>query len=150
MGIDLSSSQDASERAKALFGQYKGLWTEVADKMRGVKGYPVKSSFTLGIGGAQCKSSDSQQSQASQSNDSSPGPSGIAGAVVGKLGGLFQKKKDVADAPPAAAVEPVVLPPGDVALITVSSQVVSVSTDGVNADAFIVPAGFKRIETKAQ
>ena len=157
MGIDVSSSQDVSERAKAFFAQYKGVWAEVAAKMQGVKGYPVKSSFTLGLGGPQCKNSSSQQAQTSQTDNSSPSPSaspsGIAGAVVGKLGGLFQKKKDSADAPaaqPAPAVAPVVMPPGDVALMTVSSQVVSVSTNAVSADVFTVPAGFKKIETKTQ
>ena len=73
--------------------------------------------------------------------------------MVGKLGGLFQKKKDTADAPaapPAPAVAPVAMPPGDVALMTVSSQVISVSTIGVSADAFTVPSGFKKIETKTQ
>jgi hypothetical protein len=158
MGIDVSSSQDVSERAKSLFAQYKGVWTEVAAKMQGVKGYPVKSSFTLGLGGPQCKNSNSQQAQTSQNDNSSPSPSsspnGIAGAVVGKLGGLFQKKKkdtaDASTAPPAPAVAPVAMPPGDVALMTVSSQVVSVSTNAVSADVFTVPAGFKKIETKSQ
>ncbi len=153
MGIDPSNSQDVSERAKALFSQYKGVWTEIAAKMQSVKGYPVKSSFTLGLGGPQCKDSNSQAAQTSQTDNSSPGPSGIAGAVVGKLGGLFQKKKDPADAPaatPAPVAAPVVMPPGDVALMTVSSQLVSVSTNDVSADAFSVPAGFKKIETKTQ
>jgi hypothetical protein len=161
MGIDVSNSQDVSERAKALFAQYKGVWTEVAAKMQGVKGYPVKSSFTLGLGGPQCKSSNSQQAQTGQPDNGSPSsspspsasPSGIAGAMVGKLGGLFQKKKDNADAPaaqPAPAVAAVAMPPGDVALMTVSSQVVSVSTNAVSADVFTVPAGFKKIETKTQ
>jgi hypothetical protein len=153
MGIDISNSQDVSERAKALFSQYKGVWTEVAAKMQSVKGYPVKSSFTLGLGGPQCKNSNSQQAQTSQTDNSSPSPSGIAGAVAGKLGGLFQKKKDTADAPAAPqapAVAPVAMPPGDVALMTVSSQVISVSTDGVGADVFTVPAGFKKKEIKAQ
>jgi hypothetical protein len=153
MGIDPSSSQDVSERAKALFGQYKGLWTEVAVKMQSVKGYPVKSSFTLGLGGQQCKDSKSQQGQTSQTDNSSQSPSSIAGAVAGKLGGLFQKKKDTADAPAAApppAAAAVAMPPGDVALMTVSSQVVSVSTSGVSADAFTVPAGFKKKETRAE
>ena len=161
MGIDASNAQDVSQRAKALFAQYQGVWTEVAAKMQGVKGYPVKSSFTLGLGGPQCKNSNSQQAQTSQTDDSSPGasssagtgPSGIAGAMVGKLGGLFQKKKDNADAPaaqPAPAIAPVAMPPGDVALMTVSSQVVSVSTNAVSADVFTVPAGFKKIETGTQ
>jgi hypothetical protein len=153
MGIDVSNSQDVSERAKVLFSQYKGVWTEVAAKMQSVKGYPVKSSFTLGLGGPQCKDSNSQQAQTSQTDNSSPSPSGIAGAVAGKLGGLFQKKKDTADAPAAPqapAVAPVAMPPGDVALMTVSSQVISVSTNGVGADVFNVPAGFKKMEIKAQ
>jgi hypothetical protein len=153
MGIDPSNSQDVSERAKALFGQYKGVWTEVAAKMQSVKGYPVKSSFTLGLGGPQCKDSNSQQAQSNQTDNSSQSPGGLAGAVVGKLGGLFQKKKDQPDAaaaPPAPAVAPVAMPPGDVALMTVSSQVVSVSTSAVSPDVFSVPAGFKKIETKTQ
>jgi hypothetical protein len=152
MGLDISNSQDVSERAKALFGQYKGLWTEVAAKMQSVKGYPVKSSFTLGIGGAQCKDSNSQQSQTSQSDSAAQSPNDLAGAVVGKLGGLFQKKKPAADASaaPASTAASVAMPPGDVALMTVSSQVVSVSTTAVSADAFTLPAGFKKKETKTQ
>ena len=165
MGFDPSNPQDVSEKAKALFGQYKGVWSEVAAKMQSVKGYPLKSSFTLGLGGPQCKDSNSQSAQTSQTDNSSPSPgsalspgsatspSGFAGAMVGKLGGLFQKKKDAADgpaAPPGPAVAPVAMPPGDVALMTVSSQLVSVSTNAVSADAFNVPAGFKKIESKTQ
>jgi hypothetical protein len=157
MGIDLSNSEDVSERAKALFGQYKGVWTEVAAKMQSVKGYPVKSSFTLGLGGTQCKDSskdsNSQQAQTSQADSTPHSAGGIAGAVAGKLGSLFQKKKDTADAPaaqPAPAVAQVAMPPGDVALMTVSSQLVSVSTNAVSADAFIVPAGFAKKELKTQ
>jgi hypothetical protein len=150
MGIDPSNSQDVSERAKNLFGQYKGLWTEVAAKMQSVKGYPVKSSFTLGLGGPQCKDSNSQRTQTTQTDNSAQSPSSIAGAVAGKLGGLFQKKKDTAEAPAAPPAAAVAMPPGDVALMTVSSQVVSVSTTGVSADAFTVPAGFKKKETKTE
>ncbi len=76
-----------------------------------------------------------------------------AGAVAGKLGGLFQKKKSDAPAPaaqPAPAVTPVALPPGDVALVTMSTQLTSVSTSSASADAFVVPADFKRLEIKTQ
>lgn len=153
MGMDPSNSQDVSQRAQALFSQYKGIWTEIAAKMQNVKGYPVKTSFTLALGGAQCKSSNAEQAQQSQDNDSSSSPGALAGAVAGKLGGLFHKKKDDADAPaaqPAPAVTPVALPPGDVALMTVSSQLVSVSTNSARPDAFIVPADFKKEELKTQ
>ena len=149
MGIDMSNSQDVSEKAKALFAQYKGVWTEVAAKMQTVKGYPVKSTFTLGLGGAQCKDADSQHAQTSQPDRTPQSPNDLAGAVVGKLGGLFQKKKPEAPAgQPAPAAAPVVMPEGDVALITVASQVVSVSTNAVSADVFTVPAGFKKMEIK--
>jgi hypothetical protein len=155
MGLDAPTSQDVAQKAQALFSRYKGIWTEIAAKMQGMKGYPVKTGFTLALGGAQCKNSNAQQAQSSTDSGagSSGSPSGLAGAVAGKLGGLFHKKKDDADAPaaqPAAAATPVPLPPGDVALMTVSSQLVSVSTNGASADAFTVPADFKRQELKTQ
>jgi hypothetical protein len=157
MGLDPTNAQDVSQRAQALFSQYKGIWTEVAAKMQGVKGYPVKSSFTLALGGAQCKDPKAQQqSQSSEDSDSpstSNSPAGLAGAVAGKLGGLFHKKKDDAETPPAQAapaVTPAPLPPGDVGLMTVSSQLVSVSTNSASPDAFTVPADFKKQELKTQ
>jgi hypothetical protein len=159
MGLDPLASQDFTQRAQALFARYKDLWSEIAAKMQGMKGYPVKTSFTLVLGGAQCKNANAQQAKSSDSGDAAdssgtPGSSsGLASAVAGKFGGLFHKKKD--DAPPAAApaaatTTPVPLPPGDVALITVASQLVSVSTNGASADTFSVPADFKHQETKAQ
>ena len=112
MGLDPAASQDVAQRAKALFSQYKGIWAEIASKMQNVKGYPVKTSFTLALGGAQCKSSNAGQAQANQDNDSSNSPSGLAGAVAGKLGGLFHKKQDDAPAAaPAPAATPVPVPP---------------------------------------
>jgi hypothetical protein len=156
MGVDSANPQDAAERAKALFGQYKGIWAEVASKMQNVKGYPVRSSFTLALGGAQCKDSNAQQGQGDQatngqSNPTPSNPADIAGALAGTLGGFFHKKQD--DAPPPAAqpqVTPVAIPPGDVALMTVSSQLTSVSMAAVGADAFAVPANFRKIDVRAQ
>jgi len=151
MGFDPSISQDASQKAKAMFSQYKGIWTEAAAKMQSVKGYPVRTSYTLALGGPQCKDSRANQTQSNQTDDNSSGSGILAGAVAGKLGGLFHKKSDEADAPVAATPgTPVVVPAGDVALLTVSSQLVSMSTDPADADAFRIPAGFKKIESKTQ
>ena len=153
MGLDAASLQDVSQRAKSMFSQYKGIWTEVAAKMQNVKGYPVKTSFTLAMGGAQCKDPKAQQGQSSQSSQSDDGSSssgGLAGVVAGKLGGLFHKKQDSSDSdtPPAASAPPAPVPEGDVALMTVSSQLVSMSTNSAGPDAFNVPAGFKLVETR--
>jgi hypothetical protein len=152
LGFDASSPQDASQKAKALFSQYKGIWTEVAAKTENIKGYPVRSSFTLALGGPQCEDSRSNQAQSNQTDDSSGGSGNLAGAVAGKLGGLFHKKSDDAPEAPSAAPPgtPVVLPSGDVALMTVSSQLVSISTTGASPDAFSVPTGFKKIELKTE
>jgi hypothetical protein len=143
MGFDQASLQDSSQKAKALFGQYQGIWTEVSGKMQSIKGYPVKNGFTMAMGGTQCKDPKAQQSQSSSGDSSSSGGGGLAGAVAGGLGGLFHKKSD-SDAPPPPAAPPVPLPPGEVALMTVTSQLVSVSTDSISPDAFAVPADFKK------
>jgi hypothetical protein len=73
--------------------------------------------------------------------------------MAGKLGGLFHKKQDdapPADAPPPPTTTPVVLPAGDVALMTVSSQLVSMSTTSASPDAFVIPADFKQVQNKMQ
>ncbi len=153
MGLDPSTLQDASQKAKSMFGQYKGIWTEIASKMQGLKGYPVKSSFTLGLGGAQCKNASTAQAQSSSDGEGSNNPAALAGAMAGKLGGLFHKKKDEPDtaaAQPAAPATAVPLPPGDVALMTVTSQLVSVSTTPAGSDAFTVPADFKLKQDKTE
>jgi hypothetical protein len=153
MGFDPKGSQDITDRAKAMFSQYKGIWTEVASKMQNMKGYPVRSSFTLALGGPQCKDSNAQQPPPDQSADNARSPNDVASAMAGKLSGLFHKNKD--DSPPPAAqaaptLTPVVLPPGDVALMTMSSQLTSVSTASASPDVFVVPPDFKKIETKVQ
>ena len=86
---------------------------------------PVKTGFTLALGGPQCKDSKAQQAQAQSgdSDESSNSSGGLAGVMAGKLGGLFHKKND-AQAPaeaPAPTATPVPVPAGDVALMTVSS-----------------------------
>ena len=41
IGLDtVLNKQDVSDRAQAMFGQYKGVWANIVDKMKGMKGYP--------------------------------------------------------------------------------------------------------------
>jgi hypothetical protein len=152
MGMDAAGMQDASQKAKAMFSQYKGIWEQVAVKMQDLKGYPVRTAFTLAMGGPQCKDPKAQQARSGESDDGAGTPGGLAGAVAGRLGGLFHKKSDPdpAAAQPAATATAAPVPPGDVPLMTVSSQLLSVSTDAAAADAFTVPADFKKQELKTQ
>jgi hypothetical protein len=139
LGLSASTSRDFSERAQSMFGRYQGLWSEVATKMRDVKGYPVKLSFALGVGGPQCQSA--QQTQAS--GGPAPPPS-IGGALGGALGGMFGKKKEAAPAE-AATTPPVELPGGLMSLMGMSLELVSVSRDSVDPQSFELPAGYKKV-----
>lgn len=180
LGLD-TVGQDASDRAKAMFSQYKGVWEDIASKMKDAKGYPVKTSFSLAIGGEQCKQAQSAKQQsgggedggsnassgASSGSASSSGGSSaptsaadIANQVGAKLGSLFHRKKDDSQAaasnqgtqsPAAAAASAAPAatgPSGTIPLMTISSELVSVSTAPIPANAFDVPADFKKVERK--
>jgi hypothetical protein len=137
MGFGATASRDFAERAQSMFARYEGIWKEVAAKMQDVKGHPVKASFGLGVGGPQCQST--QQTQASGGPTSPPS---IGGALGGALGGMFGKKKEKEAAPPPP--EPTAMPGGLMPLMTISTELLSVNTGGVNAAVFEVPAGYKK------
>jgi hypothetical protein len=159
MGLGTAStSKDISERAQSMFGRYKGIWTEIGNKTKDMKGYPVKTSFAFAIGGPQCKSNNSQSSDStansgsnSNSGDSTPtSPAAMAGQLGGKLAGMFHKKSDNPPPPdasaPAAPGASSALPPGMVPVVSMSSELVSVSTASVDPGVFQVPADFKKAE----
>jgi hypothetical protein len=136
LGLTATASRDFAERAQTMFGRYKGIWAEVGNKMRDVKGYPVKSSFALGVGGAQCKST-----QETQAAGGPAGPPSIGGALGGAIGGLFGKKKEPA---PPATTPPLAAPNGMMSLMTVSTELVSVNRNAASPQAFEVPADYKK------
>jgi hypothetical protein len=141
MGMGAAGSKDFAERAETMFGRYKGLWSEVATKMRDVKGYPVRLSFGLGVGGPQCEST--QQMQSGGQQDSTASPTSLGEALGGALGGMFGKKK--AAAAPEPTAPPAQLPGGLFSLMGMSTELVSVSTDAVDPQSFDPPAGYKKI-----
>lgn len=142
MGLSTSGSRDFAERAESMFGRYEGLWSEVSNKMREVKGYPVKLSFALGVGGPQCQSTQEMQAGGQQSSTSSP--TSLGQALGGALGGMFGKKK-AAEPAPEAATPPAQLPGGLFSLMGMSTELVSVRTDEVDPQAFDPPAGYKKV-----
>lgn len=135
MGFDAAVSRDLAERAKSMFGRYQGVWTQIAQKTREVKGYPVKTSFAFAMGGPQC-----QGSASSPSADGSPQTSGgIAGQLVGSI--FHRKKTEETQTTPSTASA---LPAGMVPLITMTSELLSVSTATAAPESFEVPPDFKK------
>lgn len=136
LGFNAAASKDFAQRAESMFGQYKDMWKEVAAKTKDMEGYPVKSSFGLGVGGAQCQSA--QQTQAAGGPAEAPS---IGQALGGALGGLLGRKK----APePAAAATPPPTMNGLMPLMTVTTELVSVNRGAIAANEFEVPADFKK------
>jgi hypothetical protein len=142
MGL-AGGGRDVTERAEAMFGRYKGAWQQIAAKMKDVKGYPVKTSFSLGLGGAQCQNGGGSSSQTSSDSDShtSQNPAALASQIAGSL---FKKKKpapapETAATPSAASVSGLYVP------LSISSELLAVSEDSLPADTFEVPAGFKKV-----
>lgn len=139
MGLSTSGSRDFAERAQSMFGRYQGLWSEVATKMRDVKGYPVKLTFGLGVGGPQCQSTQQTQTD----GEPAPRPS-IGEALGGALGGMFGRKKEPT-APAPEATSPAQLPGGMLSLMSMSNELVSVSSSPVDPQSFEPPAGYKKV-----
>lgn len=137
LGMSTAGSRDFAERAESMFGRYQGLWQEVATQMRDVKGYPVKLSFNLGVGGPQCQST--QQTQAAGGSSS---PTSLGQALGGALGGMFGKKKA---APAESAAPPAQLPGGLMSLMGMSTELVSVSTSSIDPQSFEPPADYKKV-----
>lgn len=131
MGIS-NQGREVAGRAEAMFGRYKAAWSLVANELRDIKGFPVKSNISLGLGGASCKSASGATGSAALAPR----------AIAGQLAGLFGKKKSAEEKPATAA--PAVLSDMTVPL-RVTSELVSISDEHLGADTFEVPSEFKKV-----
>jgi len=122
-----------------MFGRYKGIWSELGKQLMtlNLKGYPVKSGFSLGVGGPQCQSTQQQQAQGGPQS-----PPSLGGALGGALGGMFKKKQDQPQ--PQAAPPPATMAGGLMPLMTMSNELVSISRDAAGPQSFEVPADYKK------
>jgi hypothetical protein len=138
LGLGTASSRDFAERAQAQFGRYKGIWTEIGKRMAelNVKGYAVKSGFSMGVGGPQCQSTQQTQAQGGPQS-----PPSIGGALGGALGGMFKKKQEQ---PQPQAAPPPAMAGGLMPLMSMGTELVSISRDAVNPQTFELPADYKK------
>jgi hypothetical protein len=115
------------------------MWKAVAGKLGTLKGYPVRSSFSLSVGGPQCAAPAG--SGASPSSAGRPDGSPLAG-LAGQLGGLLGgKKKPAAEASSQAAAQEA---PGFNRVLTMNSEVVAIRSGPAAPGTFEVPGDFKK------
>jgi hypothetical protein len=137
MGI-ANQGRDAVERAEVLFGRYQRAWAMVADELRKVKGFPVKTRFALGLGGPGC---NGPAGGGGAGTSTAPSPGALAGQIVG----LFGRKKAPPDDPTTVSSDaaPAALS-GMVVPLSVTSELLAITSDPLSASRFEAPAGFKR------
>ena len=189
LGIDEVTGPMAGQM-KTMLAPYLDQLKQVAAKAGEIKGTPLRTVFTVSIGGAQCQSMKQAQAggggaaggsavadaggaardAATQSATSSAQDASrtaleksvsdsVAGRALGSaasafgsklVGGLFAKKSDpkqpagsaAADASSSAA-------PTSVAVLNLTNEVRSISTNAIGADQFDIPAGWQKETPKA-
>ncbi|HEX7034299.1 MAG TPA: hypothetical protein VF210_00910 [Pseudomonadales bacterium] len=147
LGLEVAQSREFAQRIESMFGGYEGIWSEIAEQMQQLQGYPVRSTVSLAIGGPQCQAAD----EAASAEPDRPGiGEAVGGAIGGALGGFLGRRRDQAQRQaeaqpaPAAAADPS-LPEGTVRLMSISSELVSVRDDDVPDEIFEIPAGFRAV-----
>jgi hypothetical protein len=135
MGVG-NQDRDVVQRAELLFGRYKKAWWLVAGEIRKVKGFPVKTRFAFGLGGASCSG---PAGGAGASGAPSPG------AVASQIFGMFGRQKAPPDEPSTASSEPAPSAlSGMIVPLQVTSELSSIVSEPLSAGIFEVPAGFKK------
>ena len=143
LGLDVADSPGFVQRLESMFGSYRGIWGEIAGKMKEAEGYPLRSIVSLAVGGPQCE--DAERAQATQT---SPGlGEAVGGAFGGALGRFVGRRRDEsatqAAPEPAAATDDALLPEGTVKLMSISSELISVKQEEAPAGSFDVPQNFR-------
>ena len=132
LGFDRSGSGAFAQRAETFLGRYPGLWEEIAEQAGTSENYPVRSKFTLALGGAQCE--QGKQDAGVTAGDIGEAVGGIGGRIAG---GLFKRRKK-------EEPQPAVADASMTELLAISTELVAVSSDAVDPSEFEVPAGFTR------
>jgi hypothetical protein len=152
MGLDLNGPQ-LKGLTQQFMAQYAGTLKEMSAKAASLKGYPLRTTFRLIMGGDHCASAQSD------ANDNSGGGgggglSGLAANAGGKLlGGLFAKKNaaganDSTQGAIAANAAPP-LPDGYAQVIAFTMETTAVTTAPIAPEQFDLPAGWTLEQPKA-
>ncbi len=149
MGLDVNTPA-LKGVMQQFMAAYAGNMKELADKASSLKGYPLRTTYRVIVGGPQCsRSKQSADSDDSSSPSAGGGLSGLAASGAGKLLGGFLAKRNqnngsdsgAASAASAANTAPV-LPDGYAQLVAFTTETTAVTVGPVTADQFEVPSGW--------
>ena len=136
LGLD-ADAQSLTAMMGPQGARFAGGMADLAAKMRDLNGYPIMTTVSMGD-----DAMGTDQAQASRAPEPKEGGSPLG--KIGGLGGMFGKKKAPESNPPESA--PAAGPTGS--LMTITTEVKSISTDPIPDGEFEVPAGFKKVERK--
>ena len=157
MGLGTAAtSREVAERAQAMFGRYKGIWSQIASKTKDMKGYPVKTSFAFAVGrpampkwravlerlDAELRRQHDQRAKRPDRGRRTDRRQDWRACSIrsqrrsARRCGRPEGERAARSRSAAAAA-------GHVPLMTMSSELLSVSTTAVDPSAFEIPADFK-------
>ncbi|HUI43506.1 MAG TPA: hypothetical protein VL523_16195 [Terriglobia bacterium] len=141
-----------------MFGGNIQVSTSMAELQKNsaaVKGFPMLQYVSMGMGapgqpngGSPGASPGGQEQQQSSGTGDASSPSGAAAQTLGKMfGGLHRKKKQDQDQSGGGASQSGPAPPSEPgALMEMTVEVTSVSTDALDDTLFAPPAGYTQVQ----
>jgi hypothetical protein len=146
MGLDLNSPQ-LKGIPQQFMAQYADTLKDMSAKAAALKGYPLRTTFRLIMGGDHCSKSQSSSDSDNAGAGGGGGLSGLAASAGGKLlGGLFAKKNapsanDSAQGAVSANAAPP-LPDGYTQVVAFTIETTAVTPGAIAPEQFEVPAGW--------
>lgn len=177
LGLGEDARGATPEEFKKFLAPYADAMKELGSKTSDLKGYPLKTTFRVAVGGPHCSSStpahpdsgggsstmagnatDSAAAGGTSSAANHASGSGVGGALAGTaagnlaskmIGGLFAKKNKPADT--TAAPASTATPAPDAGLTPVAEftiETTALSSDAIPAAQFEMPADWKKVVPK--
>jgi hypothetical protein len=163
LGLDDAASAAAPAQFSQFLAPYQDALRKLGSESGGLKGYPLKTTFRVAIGGPHCAAAANAGKGAGAGEPHADAGSavggmigGSAGAMAGKLlGGLFGKKKtaDAEAAKPAdatGAAAPGATPAGLTTIAEFTLTTTSISAEAIPAAQFEMPADWKKLPPREQ
>ena len=140
-----------------LLNQYADAMKKLQDKLKELNGYPLASTFSIVTtthaqdkAKAEAQVKDTTGQQTAQEEET---PTTEQKGVKSALGGLFKKKakeetKKKEEQKQKEEQEKAKAPQGPKTVLEMTTETQSISTSGVDASLFEIPAGYKKVEMR--